>query len=214
MKEIIGMWIQTWSPGTNYPEGINVGIAFSGWTDIATALSNSEAIFDTLPPAKFLSLGGGNTSGHWTAETLQANLEAINNGNIGEYWGVVFDCEEGDAGLAEDFEACFAALKTLGKQVIVTVSHTSPYGFPDAEDFMTAILSSKNIDYLSPQLYTNGNEPSNDYEAGVVQWSQWASTGIAIAPSIVTANLYPDAQAWFKENLNITLDGFIQWENN
>lgn len=212
-SETIGMWIQTWAPGNNLPEGINTGIAFNGWVNISDAISNSSQIFDKLPPFKYLSLGGGNASGAWTEANLSSNLEAINNGDIDAYDGIVFDCEIGEGGLYDSFNACFAALKAKDKKVIFTTSHTGPYGFLDAEIFMTSILACDNIDVLSPQLYTNGTEPENDYSAGDVPWSQWETTTIPIAPSIVTANLYPDAVEWFKNNLNITLQGFIQWEN-
>jgi hypothetical protein len=211
---IIGMWLQTWGPGTNLPEGINLSIAFSGWPDITSALSNSQNIFNTMPSEKYLSLGGGVATGTWTEEILSANLESINNGDVDAYDGVVFDVEISDAaGLYSNFEECFSALKTKGKNVIVTTSHTGPYQFPDALEFMEGCFTSENIDILSPQLYTNGNETSNDYSNGVVPWSAWQTTKINIVPSIVTANLYEDASSWFESNLSINIGGFIQWEN-
>lgn len=214
--ETIGMWFQTWDAGNNLPEGINLGIAYSGWPDLASALRDSDPIFETLPQSKILTLGGGADTGNWTADILNTNTQSINEGLLPlGYDGVMFDIEQGDAGLLEAFEQCFASIKQIGKKVYVGVSHSGPYGFPDTETLMTGIFASNNIDGLSPMLYSAPTPPySNNYDAGGgIAWAQWQTTSIPIIPSIPIASLYPDAQQWFKDNLNITLDGFIQWVN-
>jgi len=128
----------------------------------------------------------------------------------------VFDVEVCQAaGLAQAFEGAFAAAKNKGMKVLVTVSHSAPYGCSDAKALMTAFFGSSNIDVLSPQLYTSGTEKQNDYtESGGVTWQDYKGAKAGVAPSIVTAGLYQSAQQFFQSNASVTLQGFVQWAQN
>jgi hypothetical protein len=115
----------------------------------------------------------------------------------------VFDIEQGDGGLANLFSRAFQstfllilfhgmigsvffgvsfslthflpACRSFNMTVLVTVSHSAPYGFPDAASLMRGFFSDSNIDYLSPQLYTSGNEGQNDYTTSQgVGWNEYA----------------------------------------
>lgn len=209
--KIIGIWWWTWSSSTTPPAGANLGIAFSGWTDPTAALQNSAHVKNKLPGSKFIALGGGNEKGAWTSASLNSATAAILANQFAGYDGIAYDVEEGDSGLEALFEQSFAAAKARGFKVLVTVSHSAPYGIADGGTLMQSFFSDPNIDILSPQLYTTGSETGNDYATSHgVTWAQYASARAAVAPSIVKAGMYADAQAHFLSQ-GVTLSGFIQW---
>jgi len=76
---------------------------------------------------------------------------------------------------------------------------------------MTSFFNNANINYLSPQLYTYGNETKNDYTitAGV-SWRSYNTSRAKIVPSMVYASYYSDAVSYFNSQ-GVTLDGYIQW---
>ena len=96
-------------------------------------------------------------------------------------------------------------------QVLVTVSHSSPYDFSDGSTLMAMILSNVNVTYISPQLYSSGTETANDYTAVGVPWSAYVGSPAMFVPSIVQSGLYPSAQTYFSA-INITTAGYIQWQ--
>lgn len=100
--------------------------------------------------------------------------------------------------------------------MLVTVSHSAPYGITDKIDLMNAFFADANIDILSPQLYTSGYETSNDYAFSGVPWSSWGNAKAAVVPSIVSSSMYADAQDFFvnptRSGTSISLKGFIQWK--
>ncbi|MBF0324720.1 MAG: hypothetical protein HQL42_06560 [Alphaproteobacteria bacterium] len=166
---------------------------------------------DDLVGTKYLSLGGGKDTGHITAASLQATNAAIAAGSFSGYQGLAYDIEEGDGGLAALFAQSFAAAKAASLKVLVTVSHSAPYGIPDAAQLMAGFFQDGNIDFLSPQLYTNGTEATNDWEttAGVT-WQSYATAKAAVIPSIVTASLYTDAQTALAQ-AGVTTQGYVVW---
>ncbi|WP_138506877.1 carbohydrate-binding protein [Nostoc sp. PA-18-2419] len=94
---------------------------------------------------------------------------------------------------------------------MVTISHAAPHRINDAQQLMTAFFADKNIDYLSPQLHTQGIEAQNDFTENMgVKWADYANTNAAIIPSIVQANLYQNARDYFQK-LGLNTKGFIQW---
>jgi LysM repeat protein len=209
--KVCGYWHWTWSTIGATPPGTNLGIAFSGWTDPATALQNSAHVKDSLPGSKYISLGGGNANGEFTGASLTSITAAINAGSFAGYDGIAYDVEEGSSGLESLFGQSFAAAKANGFKVLVTVSHSAPYGISDAATLMRSFFADANIDYLSPQLYTTGEESANDYAtSGGVTWSQYATAKAAIIPSIVNAGMYQSAQDYFQAQ-GVTLTGFVQW---
>jgi len=204
----------TFPSANNAPPNTNLAIAFSGWITPATAIAESAKLVSKMPGGgKYISLGGGNANGRWTAANLGQVTAAINNNqfNNAGYNGIVYDIEEGDGGLAGPFRDSFAACKRKGLGVLVTVSHSAPYGVSDASALMDSFFSNSNIDYISPQLYTTGYEGSNGFEevAGVT-WSRYASSKAKVVPAIVTCGLYSNAQS-FLAGKGVRTDGFIQW---
>lgn len=98
-------------------------------------------------------------------------------------------------------------------KVLVTVSHSDPFGVGDKSTLMKSFFASDNIDYLSPQLYTSGKETANDYDAVGIQFSDYANSNAKVVPSIVRAEHYEDAVAYFNEQ-GVNLAGYIQWHQH
>ncbi|ADZ91942.1 LysM peptidoglycan-binding domain-containing protein [Marinomonas mediterranea] len=208
----MGYWNWTWS-GTSNPSNATLSLAFSGWTDPTTALQDSHQVKPSLVGTKYLTFGGGNDNGKFTALSLQDITSAIQSGKLEGYEGVAYDVEEGDSHLENDFAVSFKAAKDAGLKVLVTVSHSAPYGITDADALMQSFFADSNIDLLSPQLYTEGDETENDYQttSGTsTTWEDYASAKAAIVPSIVTSDLYDSATGYFTEQ-GVTLAGYIQW---
>lgn len=208
----IGYWRRTWMSCVP-PSGATLGLAFSGWTDPASALADSAAALSGLEGVKYITLGGGNDKGRFTAQDLDKINAAITGGQFAAYGGIAYDVENGDSGLASAFQGSFALAKANGFQVLVTVSHTAPYGIGDADALMAAFFQDANIDFLSPQLYTNGDETANDYQitsGTTVTWAQYAKARAAVIPSIVTASLYPDAQQVLASQ-GVNTQGYVVW---
>lgn len=209
--ENIGYWRRTWLSCTP-PAGATFGAAFSGWNLVDNALIQSSAVRDQLVGTRYITIGGGDkNTGAFDASVLASVNAAIGDGRFAGYQGIAYDVEEGAAGLAEAFAQSFAAAKAAGFQVLVTVSHSAPYGIADAADLMESFFADDNIDFLSPQLYTQGNESANDWATSAgVGWDRWASAKAAVVPSVVTASLYPDAEATLK-TFGVTTRGYVVW---
>jgi hypothetical protein len=212
------MYDWTWNGRAMAPAGATMGVAFSGWANIHSALADSANMMSTLPGDKYISIGGGNANGHLYPSTLTALNAAITGGDLAGYQGVCYDVEVGDAGMSDAFAASFEVAKASGFKVLVTISHSAPYGFPDKIDLMNAFLQDANIDIISPQLYTSGNEAANDYVYDGVPWSSYATAKAKIVPSIVTASYYSDAAAYFssvaRSGTSFATSGFIQWQQS
>merc|ERR1712048_749885 len=107
--------------------------------------------------------------------------------------GLALDVEECDSGLASSFTDVLATAKSVGMETMVTISHSAPYGCDDASTLMQAFFADVNTDYLSPQMYTSGEERSPDFEettdAGVT-FAEFAESRAAIIPSIVDESHY------------------------
>lgn len=207
----IGYWWWSWSSCACAPACTSISIAFSGYVNPQEAVQNSAHTESKLSGSKYICLGGGNTSGAWTSDALQQVTAAISNGTFAGYTGIAYDVEEGDSGLESLFQESFAAAKANNFAVLVTVSHSAPYGIADAATLMHSFFADPNIDFLSPQLYTTGSETSNDYAtSGEVIWSQYAASKASVIPSIVNASMYESAQSYFQAQ-GVTLNGYVQW---
>ena len=80
-------------------------------------------------------------------ETALANIDAAISSNALQGWqGVVYDIEEGDSDLAAAFKSSFANSKAKGLKVLVTTSHSRPYGISDGSQLMTGFFADSNID--------------------------------------------------------------------
>merc|ERR1719174_374989 len=98
-------------------------------------------------------------------------------------------------------------------KTIVTVSHSAPYGCSDAATLMSAFFQDANIDFLSPQFYTTGDETSPDFEetrGTNVSWAMYENAIAAFLPSIVSASQFEAVVAHLPDQ---TMDGFIQWSH-
>ncbi len=213
-SEVVGYWDQSFEQHVTPPSGANLAIAFCGYSDITKALQCSAELRPRMVGDKYLSVGGGNDNGAFSMATIEAATAALKAGEVTGYDGIAFDVEECEGeGLASYFSEAFSVAKSQDLKVLVTVSHSEPFGCEDSVTLMKAFLNDSSIDYLSPQLYTTGNETQNDYTAVGTPWSAYAGAKAAVVPSIVRASLYPDAQQFFSSQ-GVTLVGFIQWNNS
>ncbi len=81
----IGFWRWTWSQSHKLPTGCNLGLAFSGWSDLTKALQESSAVYSSVPDPKYITLGGGQPeSGSFNAANLQIITSAINEGRFAQ----------------------------------------------------------------------------------------------------------------------------------
>jgi len=214
LSPMISIYDWTWDgQDAVLPPNVNSLVAFSGWSNIDNALSESANIGNTFRGDLYLSYGGGNHNGRLTETNLASLNMAIADGRLSRYAGICYDVEEGDTGLSSALEASFFIAKSHGKKILVTTSHSAPYGMADKITVMENLFTSDNIDYLSPQLYTTGLETENDYDWDGVSWEKWALSKASVVVSINDHKLYADAQAFFAEK-GITVAGYIQWKQN
>jgi hypothetical protein len=189
---IIGYYDQTYAP-CGAPAGANLGVALGGWGSATNALSDAAGIFSSLVGAKYLDVDGGNTNGRWTSSRITELHNLLSTIKATGYAGVCYDIEEGDSGLAGALTNSFALAKVAGLKVLVTVSHSVPYGIPDADTVMGPIASSANVDNLSPQLCTSGLETTNDFTG---TRTLYKTAKAAVVMSIVKPSLYSNAQTF------------------
>ena len=209
--EVQGVYYWTWSTGKVNVTNTNLDVAFSGDVDPDQAISDSASVYPKLTGDKYISIGGGDNDGKWTSSWVRKVSEYCSSGKFSGYVGVVLDIEIGDSGLASDFADAFSACKSQNYKVLVTVSNSAPYAIDDAATLMRSFFPNKNIDYLSPQLYSSGNEKSNDYSTNAgVQYTEWAKAVAQVIPSIVTSSLYSDAKSVFHSRFGIQTAGHVR----
>ncbi len=212
-----GYWWQTWNtPSTPPPADINVGFCFSGYIAPNDVLRECSQLKAKLPGTKkFLTFGGGDTTGRWTLSALINLDNAIRSKQLSGWDGIAYDVEEGDAGLAGAFSTSFSNAKANGLIVLVTVSRAQPYGISDGPALMKSFFTNSNIDYLSPQLYTSGSESGNQYDtAPGTTWNQFASSRAKFVPSVVLGSRdFPTASNYFSQ-YGIVVAGYVQWSNS
>lgn len=201
------------------PTDATFGIAFNGWADPVKAMSESTPVHDGLLGEKWIDAGGGNANGRWSADALSAWEQTIKNGDLSSWDGIVFDIEEcSSSGLAPNFESAFRTAKEANMKVLVTVSHSAPYGCGDPDVLMKAFFANDDVDILSPQLYTNGNEAQPSFDAGnMVSWDDWSSSKGRFVPSIgcnAIANGGYDATKDFFTKYNLVPTGYIVWPSD
>lgn len=210
--ENIGYWHWTYHHSYD-PPSTNMGMAFYGSVDPAEAIQQSAKVKDRLQGDKYICLGGGTSSGSYHSAAISKIGAAIQAGDFAGYQGIAFDIEVGGAGLENDFQHLFALAKNNNFKVLVTISHSRPYGIKDGNTLMNSFFSDPNIDFLSPQLYTTGKEHANDYTAYGIKWSDYANAQAAVIPSIVKAAFYADALSYFQAQ-GVALKGYVQWSQN
>ena len=205
---LTGYWMWTWGGegGGNPPTICDIGIRFGGEVP-KTAIDNNINMASSLTSReKFLNLGGGLETGIWQLTDFNYINSNLSNIKSKGWTGLCFDIEVCTPGVSfvNAFADCFAKCKAAGLKVLVTMSHTVPYqcqsGSGQGMDLVNAWIKDPNIDYLSPQLYTEGHtlEPTD---------LSMFSTAIAkIVPSI------PYDSDWNNiQNLGITPAGYLSW---
>merc|ERR1712137_1540745 len=141
---------------------------------------------------------GGNNNGRFTQARLDSLKSKLSAGDFKAYEGLALDVEECDSGLASSFTDVLATAKSVGMETMVTISHSAPYGCDDASTLMQAFFADRNTDYLSPQMYTSGEEPTPDFdEAAGATFAQFAQARAAIIPSIVDGTHYQPVVQFF-----------------
>jgi hypothetical protein len=192
-----------------------MGVAFSGWNDPGKASGESDPVFNSLVGDKWIDAGGGDKSGRWNLQWIQAWQSSIQSGKLSKWRGIVFDIEECyDTGLAQAFSELFSATKAAGLQVLVTVSNSAPYGCSDARALMSSFFANRDVDYLSPQLYESGDETAPVFDAGATAWSEWAGAKGRVVPSIGCKALrnkgYESTKSFLAQH-GVTATGYIMW---
>jgi hypothetical protein len=137
------------------------------------------------------------------------------------YSGIVYDVEEvvGDMSMVGLFSQSFQACKQAGLAVIVTTSHSAPYQ-TSTPDVAVALVKSwvrdKNIDAISPQLYSSGSEGAPDFSETDqcknqgCTWDLYKGATPAFWPSLVQTSHLPATQSFF-QGKGIQVGGYIQW---
>lgn len=211
----VGSYFWTWGDGVNVQDDPNesFSVAFSGWTDINSALWESEKVLPRLRGDKYISFGGSTENGRWTEDALLVLVNATSAGLLGSYDGIVYSIIGGDSGLVDHFLNSFAVAKSNGLKVMVTISSSAPSSIADGSLLMTAFLNDTNIDVISPILYAGGSESSNLYaESNGVLWSNYTNARPAIVPGLVRGGQYfSDAKNFFLMEYGISIQGYIRW---
>lgn len=225
--EIIGYYSWNWGAGSTGSAGANMGCAFTGLVDVDQAIAQYVEGASWCCPAlegqKILTVGGGNSAGLFSASTLAAVTAKAAAIKAAGYDGIMYDVEEvqgPSSSLVPLFKQSFAAMKGAGLIVGVTTSHSAPYQCDtaqDAVDFVNAWVADPNIDILSPQLYSSGQEGSPEFaetascKAQGCTWDLYKSSHAAIAPSIVLSSQYTAVQSWCKQTFEVECRGYFEW---
>ncbi len=206
---ITGYWMWTWGgDGSGEPDTMcDIGIRFGGEVP-KTAIDNNIGLANSLTKCreKFLNLGGGLETGIWNTSDFDYINSQLNNIKNKGWTGICFDIEVCPPGVSfvNQFADCFAKCKAAGLKVLVTMSHTTPYqcqsGAGQGMDLVNAWIQDSNIDYISPQLYTEGHEliPSD--------LSLFKNAKAKIIPTV------PRDSDWTGiQNLGVTPAGYLTW---
>ena len=210
--EVVGYWDQGWER-VMPPDKADLSIGFMGYSDVSKAIKDNEKLINRMIGQKFLAIGGGNAKGRFTPQAIVKVTEAIEQDKFNGYEGVAFDIEvcEGKH-LISFFNEAFSAAKRKKLKILVTISHSEPYACDNSENLMMAIIANQDIDIISPQLYTTGQEKRNNYISIGTDWGIYQKTKAKVLPSIVHPSLYPEAKQFFFSQ-GVKVRGFIKWAN-
>ena len=226
--ELVAYYSWNWGSGSTGPRDATAGVAFTGLVDVDDALTgyqqNASWCCPPLPATAWLSLGGGNAAGEFDVPTLsKIDDAACARVAAAGYAGVVFDVEivtGAAADVVPAFSRAFERVKAAGLTVVITTSHSAPYQTDSPSDAVALVRSwaaDENVDVLSPQLYSSGDEkaPEFDETASCVDagctWDLYAGARADIMPSIVDDSQYAAVASWFAGR-SLTTTGFVQWK--
>ena len=107
--------------GLKGPTGANIGVAFTGLVSVPDAIagyaSGASWCCPPLNGKRFISLGGGNAAGTFTAPALASIRNDLDDVIKANYTGICFDVEQvsGSASvMVPEFAKTFAAVKERG----------------------------------------------------------------------------------------------------
>jgi len=220
---IVGYYAPTWGMASVGQGNANVGVAFSGWNDITTALSESDGL--ELKGTQYLSLGGSSEQGTFTPDTVKQMGEECADIKDAGYEGVCFDVEvtRGGMKLLDELETTYQKCKEAGLVVMVTTSHTAPTGVSLGkmrQELIKHWVKSKNIDIISPQLYTWGGEEKPEYDQTWpcadqgfnCTWDAYKGSSAKFMPSLVEfEGHFGKVRNFFKE-MGLPVTGYFQWK--
>jgi len=221
LSMMVGYYSPSWDSGSKGPTGATMGVAFSGWVDPVKAIADYHG--PVLKGDKYCSVGGGNDNGRFTPSRIQKITQSMKLFKQAGYDGLCYDVEEvvgNGSVLVAAFKTSFAACKQAGLKVFVTTSHTAPYKSDtpqDAVDLVKSWVSDPNVDFLSPQLYSSGEEKAPDFaETGNCAsqgctWQIWQGSHGTIVPSLANGSQYSAAESGLSKR-GITIDGYVQWQ--
>lgn len=206
-RPIRGYYKFSWGDSSVPPGDWDLAIWFGGEVPNVAIDKNINNASKLNGRKKLLNLGGGTETGIWNLSDF-----VYINSKLGEIksagWdGLCFDVEvcPPNVPFVEAFKNCFANCKKAGLIVFVTMSHLVPWGCQtgagQGADLVNAWMSDPNVDYISPQLYTQGNvlEPSS--------LVQFASVKNKILPSIPLESDFECLAA----KTGLDCPGYITW---
>ena len=226
-----GYYSWNWGSGSTGPSGTSssddvIGVAFTGLVSVQDAIKGYDAgatwCCPELRGSRFLSLGGGNAAGSFTASALTKIKSSMGAIKAANYSGIILDVEEATGSAKElvpAFAAVLAAAKGEGLRTAVTTSHSAPYQCDSANDAVALVkawVADPNLDILSPQLYSSGQEGSPQFDttascSPACSWSLYKGFKGIFAPSIVEPSHYPATKAFFAAT-NVDTGGFFEWK--
>jgi len=206
-----GFYAKTYdTPHVTPPSDTNVGISFCGAFPKDPSYPSCSDGPITNVANNWVSYGGGNDAGSWSDARIQSVIDFIPNIKSLGYTGVVLDIEQSSEEISiSRWNELYSAIKNGNLILCVTTSHFKPYGISDANALVTDWLQNPLIDYLSPQLYTSGNEQANSWAAFNVAYKE---SKPKIIPSIVKSTYYATVPPTVTSHLPNAV-GYIQWQN-
>jgi hypothetical protein len=214
----MGYYAPTWGMASVGQDDANVGVAFSGWNVVETALQESSAI--ELKGSHYLSLGGSSEQGMFNPDTVAKMGEDCPMIKEAGYEGVVFDVEVTRGGmlLVDNLEEAFKKCKAADLVVMVTTSHTAPTGVSLGDIRLKLIESwvkSDNLDIISPQLYTWGGEEEPEFDStwpcDNCTFNKYKGSKAQFMPSVVNGDHMKAVKKYF-DKLKIPVSGYFQWQ--
>jgi hypothetical protein len=214
----MGYYAPTWGMASVGQDDANVGVAFSGWNVVETALQESSAI--ELKGSHYLSLGGSSEQGMFNPDTVAKMGEDCPMIKEAGYEGVVFDVEVTRGGmlLVDNLEEAFKKCKAADLVVMATTSHTAPTGVSLGDIRLKLIESwvkSDNLDIISPQLYTWGGEEEPEFDStwpcDNCTFNKYKGSKAQFMPSVVNGDHMKAVKKYF-DKLKIPVSGYFQWQ--
>ena len=161
-----GYFLMSWHKNDTAPDGDwDFGVWFGGETPKSAIEINLRESSKITSGKKILNLGGGLDTGKWSnPDELEYVVSRLSDIKSNGWDGLCFDVEicEPNVNFIKAFQDCFAACKREGLMVIVTMSHIVPYdcqtGSGQGTELVNSWINDDNIDYISPQLYTQGDK--------------------------------------------------------